>query len=104
MKMLRRFQVLGTGEETTRSLERAIMAPSLNTANMTIRIVGKYLQTGTARSASDSARFGACMYAYQERLAAKLQFGFPQQTFGISQRQCSENLTAGGVSGRTNHR
>lgn len=43
VKIFFRFQVLGTGEEMTRSLESAIMAPSLNTASMTIRMVGKYL-------------------------------------------------------------
>ena len=51
MKMLLRSQWLGTGEATTRSLERAIMAPSLNTASSTIRMVGKYLrQTGSAQA------------------------------------------------------
>ena len=44
MKMLLRSQWLGTGEATTRSFERAIMAPSLNTASSTIKMVGKYLQ------------------------------------------------------------
>jgi len=44
MKMALKFQLLGVGLETTRSLERAIMAPSLNTAKSTIRRVGKYLQ------------------------------------------------------------
>ena len=39
-----KFQLLGVGLDTTRSLDRAIMAPSLNTANNTIRRVGKYLQ------------------------------------------------------------
>lgn len=45
MKMTFRFQVFGIGEATTRSLERAIMAPSLNTASNTINRVGKYLQS-----------------------------------------------------------
>lgn len=44
MKMDLRSQWLGTGEATTRSLDSAIMAPSLNTASSTIRMVGKYLQ------------------------------------------------------------
>lgn len=43
MKMLLRSQWLGTGEATTRSLDSAIMAPSLNTASSTMRMVGKYL-------------------------------------------------------------
>lgn len=43
MKMAFKFQVLGIGEATTRSLDRAIMAPSLKTANNTINRVGKYL-------------------------------------------------------------
>ncbi len=42
--MALRFQLLGVGLDTTRSLDRAIMAPSLNTAKSTIRSVGKYLQ------------------------------------------------------------
>ncbi len=44
MKMAFKFQLLGVGLDTTRSLDRAIMAPSLNTAKSTIRRVGKYLQ------------------------------------------------------------
>ena len=44
MKMLLRSQWLGTGEAMTRSLLSAIMAPSLNTASSTIRMVGKYLR------------------------------------------------------------
>lgn len=44
MKMALKFQLLGVGLDTTRSLDRAIMAPSLNTAKSTIRRVGKYLQ------------------------------------------------------------
>ena len=44
MKMLRRFQVSGRAEALTRSLLRAIMAPSLNTASSTISSVGKYLR------------------------------------------------------------
>lgn len=44
MKMAFKFQVLGVGLATTRSLDRAIMAPSLNTASNTISRVGKYLQ------------------------------------------------------------
>ena len=46
MKMLLRSQWFGTGEATTRSLDSAIMAPSLNTASSTIRMVGKYLHPG----------------------------------------------------------
>ena len=45
MKMLVRFHVLGVREGVTRSLESAIMAPSLKTARSTISRVGKYLQT-----------------------------------------------------------
>ena len=47
MKMLFRSQWLGTGEAMTRSLDSAIMAPSLNTASSTMRIVGKYLRAET---------------------------------------------------------
>lgn len=39
-----RFQRLGSREGVTVSLDSAIMAPSLNTASSTIRMVGKYLQ------------------------------------------------------------
>ncbi len=38
-----RSQRLGRAEGVTVSLDRAIMAPSLNTASSTIRMVGKYL-------------------------------------------------------------
>ena len=38
-----RSQMLGVGMATTRSLERVIIAPSLNTANSTMRRVGEYL-------------------------------------------------------------
>ena len=48
MKMALKFQLLGVGLATTRSLDRAIMAPSLNTASRTISRVGKYLQTRLA--------------------------------------------------------
>jgi len=43
MNMFVMFQLLGVFEAITRSLERAIMAPSLKTAMMTIKMVGKYL-------------------------------------------------------------
>ena len=42
-KMAPRCHELGMREATTRSLESAIMAPSLNTASSTISSVGKYL-------------------------------------------------------------
>ena len=44
MKMAGRFQRLGVREAVTRSLDSAIMAPSLNTASSTISSVGKYLR------------------------------------------------------------
>ena len=44
MKIAFKFQELGVGLATTLSLDRAIMAPSLKTANSTISRVGKYLQ------------------------------------------------------------
>ena len=44
MKMAFKFHELGVGLATTRSLDSAIIAPSLNTANSTISSVGKYLQ------------------------------------------------------------
>ena len=42
-KMVPRTQRQGTGASLTRSVESAIMAPSLNTASSTISSVGKYL-------------------------------------------------------------
>ena len=39
-----RFHLLGKAEGVTESLDRAIMAPSLNTASSTMRMVGKYLR------------------------------------------------------------
>lgn len=39
-----RSQRLGSWEGVTVSLDSAIMAPSLNTASSTIRMVGKYLR------------------------------------------------------------
>ena len=44
VKMPARFHWSGVAEASTRSLDRAIMAPSLNTASSTIRMVGKNLQ------------------------------------------------------------
>ena len=73
MKIALRFQVLGCGEATTRSLDKAIMAPSLKTANSTISRVGKYLQhnislqlgvhcaaTGKHTTSNAAAKIGLC--------------------------------------------
>ena len=49
MKMAFRFQELGVGLATTRSLDSAIMAPSLKTASSTISSVGKYLKSENMR-------------------------------------------------------
>ena len=43
-KMAPRCHELGIREATTRSLDSAIMAPSLNTASSTMSSVGKYLR------------------------------------------------------------
>ena len=45
-KMEVRFHLLGKAEGVTESLDSAIMAPSLNTASSTMRMVGKYLWRG----------------------------------------------------------
>ena len=53
MNMFCSFQELGSWLGVTLSLERAIMAPSLNTARSTVRSVGKYLQSSSFRRLAD---------------------------------------------------
>jgi hypothetical protein len=57
MKISLNLQQLGVGEGVTRSLLRAIMAPSFITARMTIKMVGKYL-----RGSEKNAKIGAGCY------------------------------------------
>ena len=64
MKMLVRFQVLGVRDGVTRSLDRAIMAPSLKTARSTISRVGKYLHW-------PQVHFGHSVQMFVSRLEAR---------------------------------
>lgn len=78
-KIAPRCHELGMREATTRSLESAIMAPSLNTASSTISSVGKYLC---------ESNYGLDMHSCKTNPLSTVQLAPLQLDFASAQQHC----------------